>query len=206
MMRVPKRRGRIRNTVMSIAVSFTTITTPHIAHAAQLPNPGAINLSGSSSGIIQGLQALLETLKSSGIFANTPTSDDTPASTIVAPQTTPPSTPYFLAASFPKITSDPASTHQVAFSYMHNSGGNVVAVTGGQWSGTINGKKLANFMEIKNEAGVPTGLFALEVKEADLKDINVTFTKDGTKTTLKIADPQLNRESQTTLFVPGNNN
>ena len=115
-----------------------------------------------------------------------------------APQATTPTTPYFLAANFPKITGDPESIHQVAFSYLRNTDGSLTPITDGRWFGTIGGKKLADFTPTST-----TPVLAINVREADLKNITITHTTpEGIKTTLAVVDPQLSREAQTTLFVP----
>ena len=109
-----------------------------------------------------------------------------------------PTTPYFLAANFPKITGDPESIHQVAFSYLRNTDGSLTPITDGRWFGTIGGKKLADFTPTST-----TPVLAINVREADLKNITITHTTpEGIKTTLAVVDPQLSREAQTTLFVP----
>ena len=109
-----------------------------------------------------------------------------------------PNPPYFLAANFPKITGDPESIHQVAFSYLRNTDGSLTPITDGRWFGTIGGKKLADFTPTST-----TPVLAINVREADLKNITIThITPEGIKTTLAIVDPQLSREAQTTLFVP----
>ena len=93
---------------------------------------------------------------------------------------------------------DPESIHQVAFSYLRNTDGSLTPITDGRWFGTIGGKKLADFTPTST-----TPVLAINVREADLKNITIThITPEGIKTTLAIVDPQLSREAQTTLFVP----
>ncbi|MFC2285892.1 MAG: cation:proton antiporter [Corynebacterium matruchotii] len=122
--------------------------------------------------------------------------DDPMLATITALAT--PFVTFFLAANFPKITGDPESIHQVAFSYLRNTDGSLTPITDGRWFGTIGGKKLADFTPTST-----TPVLAINVREADLKNITITHTTpEGIKTTLAVVDPQLSREAQTTLFVP----
>ncbi|MFC2519054.1 MAG: hypothetical protein ACFNXY_07330, partial [Corynebacterium matruchotii] len=80
----------------------------------------------------------------------------------------------------------------------HNTDGSLTPITDGRWFGTIGGKKLADFTPTST-----TPVLAINVREADLKNITITHTTpEGIKTTLAVVDPQLSREAQTTLFVP----
>lgn len=119
------------------------------------------------------------------------------------PSSTPPNTQYFLAASLPKISGDPEAIHPVVFSYMHNNDGTVSAVTGGTWTGVINGKPIQAYEQAADDSGATAGMLALKVKEADLKNFDITFTKDNKGSSFVLDDPQLKTDAQTTLFVPG---
>ena len=184
-MPTPNPSRPIRTFAATIALGLIlamTTTTP--AHAAT-------STSSATTDLITSIQALIDTITSV-------TADETPDPNPPTPQATTPTTPYFLAANFPKITGDPESIHQVAFSYLRNTDGSLTPITDGRWFGTIGGKKLADFTPTST-----TPVFAINVREADLKNITITHvTPEGIKTTLAIVDPQLNREAQTTLFVP----
>ncbi len=120
------------------------------------------------------------------------------------PQDTPPNTEFFLAASLPKASGNSETIHPVVFSYMHNNAGTVEPVAGGTWSGTINGKSITEFDQVSDDSGATAGMLAIRVQESELKDFNVVYSKDGKDTAFVLADPQLNPDSQTTLFVAGN--
>ena len=175
----------IRTFAATIALGLilaVTTTTP--AHAAT-------STSSATTDLITSIQTLIDTITNTA-------ADETPDPNPPAPQATTPTTPYFLAANFPKITGDPESIHQVAFSYLRNTDGSLTPITDGRWFGTIGGKKLADFTPTST-----TPVLAINVREADLKNITITHTTpEGIKTTLAVVDPQLSREAQTTLFVP----
>lgn len=161
-----------------------------LAIATTTPAHAATSTSSATTDLITSIQTLIDTI--------TNTADETPDPNPPAPQATTPTTPYFLAANFPKITGDPESIHQVAFSYLRNTDGSLTPITDGRWFGTIGGKKLADFTPTST-----TPILAINVREADLKNITITHTTpEGIKTTLAVVDPQLSREAQTTLFVP----
>ena len=148
-----------------------------LAIATTTPAHAATSTSSATTDLITSIQTLIDTITNTA-------ADETP--------------PYFLAANFPKITGDPESIHQVAFSYLRNIDGSLTPITDGRWFGTIGGKKLADFTPTST-----TPVLAINVREADLKNITITHTTpEGIKTTLAVADPQLSREAQTTLFVP----
>ena len=184
-MSTPNPPRPIRTFAATIALGLIlAMTTPTSAHAAT-------STSSATTDLITSIQTLIDTITSA-------TADETPDPNPPTPQTTTPTTPYFLAANFPKITGDPESIHQVAFSYLRNTDGSLTPITDGRWFGTIGGKKLADFTPTST-----TPVLAINVREADLKNITITHaTPEGIKTTLAIVDPQLNREAQTTLFVP----
>ena len=162
-----------------------------LAIAATTPAHAATSTSSATTDPIPTIQTPTDTITNSA-------PDATPVPNPPAPQATTPTTPYFLAANFPKITGDPESIHQVAFSYLRNTDGSLTPITDGRWFGTIGGKKLADFTPAST-----TPVLAINVREADLKNITITHTTpEGIKTTLAVVDPQLSREAQTTLFVP----
>lgn len=162
-----------------------------LAIATTTPAHAATSTSSATTDLITSIQTLIDTITNTA-------ADETPDPNPPAPQTTTPTTPYFLAANFPKITGDPESIHQVAFSYLRNIDGSLTPITDGRWFGTIGGKKLADFTPTST-----TPVLAINVREADLKNITITHTTpEGIKTTLAVVDPQLSREAQTTLFVP----
>ena len=162
-----------------------------LAIATTTPAHAATSTSSATTDLITSIQTLIDTITNTA-------ADETPDPNPPAPPAPPPTTPNIRAPHIPKITGDPESIHQVAFSYLRNTDGSLTPITDGRWFGTIGGKKLADFTPTST-----TPVLAINVREADLKNITIThITPEGIKTTLAVVDPQLSREAQTTLFVP----
>lgn len=184
--------------LLSVLLASSGIQTVNIDSIMATVNGSSATRSDIPAGGSSTLDELLQALPSSPGPA-TPAGD--PQAT--GPQSTPPDTEYFLAASLPKISGDPEAMHPVVFSYMRNTDGAVTPVTDGTWAGTINGKPVQMYEPAADNSGATTGMLALKVKESDLKNFDIVFSKDELKSTFSVDDPQLKTDAQTTLFVAG---